>query len=65
MILNSLYVRPVACSSSDTKPVGYNFGDIVCSSKLYVGKNCGSGFFYNYLGSNVNLGTELHIDAYV
>ncbi|MEC8968242.1 MAG: gliding motility-associated C-terminal domain-containing protein [Bacteroidota bacterium] len=65
MILNSLYVRPVACSSSDTKPVGYNFGDIVCSTKLYVGKNCGSGFFYNYLGSNVNLGTELHIDAYL
>ena len=65
IFVNKLNVSPNACSSSDTKPVGYNFGDINCSSKLHIGKNCGSGFFYNYLGSNVNLGTEIHLDAYL
>ena len=65
IIVNKLDVSPNGCSSNDTKPVGYNFGDINCSSKLHIGKNCGSGFFYNYLGSNVNLGTELHLDAYL
>ncbi len=65
IVVNKLDVSPNGCNSNDTKPVGYNFGDITCTQKIHIGKNCGSGFFYNYLGSNVNLGTELHLDAYL
>ena len=63
--VSKLEIIPNGCGSNDTKPVIHNFGNIECSAKIHVGKNCGSGFFFNYLGSNVSTATELHLDAYL
>ncbi|MFL2570978.1 MAG: hypothetical protein ACJ0QL_03770 [Parvicellaceae bacterium] len=63
--VSKLEVIPTGCGSNNTKPVVHNFGNITCSAKIHIGKNCGSGFFFNYLGSNVSTASELHLDGYL